>query len=105
MVRLTSGGRDASTFSSIGTKCSANDDVMGQIGHGASLDAKRIPKLLFDWHLDMQRYPHTMKNDLSGRGQDLGVPLGLIATGPRCQRPASSPGPSRVGAGSHRTRL
>lgn len=43
----------------------ANDDIMRQIGHGASLDAKRIPKLFFDWYLDMQRYTNTMKNDLS----------------------------------------
>ncbi len=43
----------------------ANDDIMRQIGHGASLDAERIPKLFFDWYLDMQRYTHTMKNDLA----------------------------------------
>jgi pimeloyl-ACP methyl ester carboxylesterase len=41
----------------------ANDSIMRQIGHGASLDAGRIPQVFFDWYLDLQRYTDTMKND------------------------------------------
>ncbi len=43
----------------------ANDDIMRQIGHGASLDAKRIPSHFSEWYADMLRYTNTMKNDLA----------------------------------------
>jgi pimeloyl-ACP methyl ester carboxylesterase len=41
----------------------ANDSIMRQIGHGASLDAGRIPGIFLDWYLALQRYTQTMKND------------------------------------------
>ncbi len=55
----------------------ANNDIMRQIGHGASLDAGRIPRHFSEWYMDMLRYTNTMKNDLAmiggmmvGRGFD-----------------------------------
>ncbi len=49
----------------------ANDDIMRQIGHGASLDASRIPRCFSEWYLDMLRYTNTMKNDLAMIGDAL----------------------------------
>lgn len=43
----------------------SNDDIMRQIGHGASLDAGRIGEPFFEWYMDMLRYTNTMKNDLA----------------------------------------
>jgi pimeloyl-ACP methyl ester carboxylesterase len=43
----------------------SNDDIMRQIGHGASLDANRIPAAFTEWYADMLRYTNTMKNDLA----------------------------------------
>jgi pimeloyl-ACP methyl ester carboxylesterase len=37
--------------------------IFRQIGHGASLDAGRIPQGLFDWYLALQRHTDTMRND------------------------------------------
>jgi 2-hydroxy-6-oxonona-2,4-dienedioate hydrolase len=37
--------------------------IFRQIGHGASLDAGRIPQALFDWYLALQRHTDTMRND------------------------------------------
>jgi pimeloyl-ACP methyl ester carboxylesterase len=37
--------------------------ILRQIGHGASLDANRIPKIFFEWYLALQRYTNTMRND------------------------------------------
>lgn len=47
--------------------------ILRQIGHGASLDAGRIPDYFFDWYLDLQRHTDTMKNDgdLIGEGGSL----------------------------------
>lgn len=42
-----------------------NNDILRQIGHGASLDAGRIPPSFSEWYADMLRYTHTMKNDLA----------------------------------------
>jgi 2-hydroxy-6-oxonona-2,4-dienedioate hydrolase len=41
----------------------ANRSIFRQIGHGASLDAGRIPQAMFDWYLALQRYTDTMRND------------------------------------------
>lgn len=41
----------------------ANDSIMRQIGHSASLNAGRIPRTFLDWYLDLQRHTDTMKND------------------------------------------
>ncbi len=41
----------------------ANNDIMRQIGHGASLDAGRIPDSFFEWYADLHRYTNTMRND------------------------------------------
>ena len=38
-------------------------DILRQIGHGASLDADRIPPIFFEWYLALQKYTHTMRND------------------------------------------
>lgn len=43
----------------------ANDDILRQIGHGASLDAARIPASFSEWYLEMLRHTHTMRNDLA----------------------------------------
>jgi 2-hydroxy-6-oxonona-2,4-dienedioate hydrolase len=37
--------------------------ILRHIGHGASLDAGRIPPIFFDWYLALQRYTNTMRND------------------------------------------
>ncbi len=42
-----------------------NADIMRQIGHGASLDAERIPHYFFEWYAVPLRYTHTMRNDLA----------------------------------------
>ena len=41
----------------------ATNSILRQIGHGASLDAGRIPKTFFDWYAELQRHTDTMKND------------------------------------------
>lgn len=41
----------------------ANNSILRQLGHGASLDAGRIPQVFSDWYLALQRYTDTMKND------------------------------------------
>jgi pimeloyl-ACP methyl ester carboxylesterase len=37
--------------------------ILRQIGHGASLDAGRIPEAFIDWYLALQRSTDTMRND------------------------------------------
>ena len=39
------------------------DMILRQIGHGASLDAGRIPQSFKDWYLNLQRHTDTMEND------------------------------------------
>lgn len=46
-----------------------NRRIMRQIGHGASLDAGRIPDIFFDWYLALGRHTDTMRND----GQMIGA--------------------------------
>ncbi len=41
----------------------ANRSILRQIGHGASLDAGRIPQGFFDWYLSLARHTDTMRND------------------------------------------
>jgi pimeloyl-ACP methyl ester carboxylesterase len=41
----------------------ANRSILRQIGHGASLDAGRIPRTFLDWYLALQRHTDTMRND------------------------------------------
>lgn len=36
---------------------------MRQIGHGASLDADRIPQVFFDWYLALQRHTETFRHE------------------------------------------
>ncbi len=43
----------------------ANDDIMRQIGHGASLDAQKLPAVFSRWYMGLQRHTNTMKNDLA----------------------------------------
>jgi 2-hydroxy-6-oxonona-2,4-dienedioate hydrolase len=37
--------------------------ILRQIGHGASLDAGRIPSAFFAWYVALQRHTDTMRND------------------------------------------
>ena len=37
--------------------------MLRQIGHGASLDADRIPSVFLDWYLALQRHTPTMRNE------------------------------------------
>jgi 2-hydroxy-6-oxonona-2,4-dienedioate hydrolase len=41
----------------------ANDEVMRAIGHGASLDAGRLPPAMMDWYLDLQRFTDTRRHE------------------------------------------
>jgi len=41
----------------------AGRSILRQIGHGASLDAGRIPALFFEWYAALQRDTRTMRND------------------------------------------
>lgn len=41
----------------------AGDAVLRQIGHGASLDAGRIPQIFKDWYLALQQHTDTMRHD------------------------------------------
>jgi pimeloyl-ACP methyl ester carboxylesterase len=61
----------------------ANKMIFRQIGHGASLDARRIPQPFLDWYLALQRDTDTSRNegDLIGRlGSPLGFDPGLTLT-------------------------
>ena len=42
-----------------------NASILRQIGHGASLDAGRLPAGMDAWYLEMQRHTGTMKSDLT----------------------------------------
>ena len=42
-----------------------NASILRQIGHGASLDAGRLPTGMDAWYLEMQRHTDTMKSDLA----------------------------------------
>ncbi len=52
-----------------------SDSILRQLGHGASLDAGRMPRSLTDWHMELQRHTDTMKND--------GETIGSLARGAR----------------------
>ena len=41
----------------------AGDSILRQIGHGASLDADRIPQIFKDWYLALQQHTDTMEHD------------------------------------------
>lgn len=41
----------------------ANDSILRQIGHGASLDAGRIPQTFKDWYAALQQHTDTMVHD------------------------------------------
>jgi 2-hydroxy-6-oxonona-2,4-dienedioate hydrolase len=43
----------------------AGRSTMRQIGHGASLDAGRIPQPFLDWYLALQRHTDTMEHELA----------------------------------------
>lgn len=54
-----------------------NLKVLRELGHGASLDAGRIPEIFHDWYLALQRDTHLMRNEIpliaastSGKGID-----------------------------------
>jgi 2-hydroxy-6-oxonona-2,4-dienedioate hydrolase len=42
----------------------ASKTVLRQIGHGASLDADRIPEKFLEWYVALQTYTDTMPNDV-----------------------------------------
>jgi 2-hydroxy-6-oxonona-2,4-dienedioate hydrolase len=39
--------------------------MFGQIGHKASLNEGRIPRVFIDWYVALQKYTHTMRNEMS----------------------------------------
>lgn len=41
------------------------DDILRQIGHGASIDAGRLPDAVQAWYLDLQRFTDTRRNDFA----------------------------------------
>jgi pimeloyl-ACP methyl ester carboxylesterase len=43
----------------------ASNSILRQIGHGASLDAGRMPQEVTDWYLEMQRHTNTMSNEMA----------------------------------------
>jgi 2-hydroxy-6-oxonona-2,4-dienedioate hydrolase len=43
----------------------AGRSIMRQIGHGASLDADRIPPPFLDWYLALQRHTDTMEHEVA----------------------------------------
>jgi pimeloyl-ACP methyl ester carboxylesterase len=56
--------------------------VLRDLGHGASLEAKRIPDLFHDWYLALQRHTPLMRNEIaliaaaiSGKGIDQATAL------------------------------
>ena len=66
---------------------SVGRSIMRQIGHGASLDANRIPDIFFEWYLALQRHTRTMRNDgemigraasLSGFPPALAIPVSTL---------------------------
>ncbi len=44
----------------------ASKNILRQIGHGASLDANRIPDVFLEWYTALQAYTDTMANEVSG---------------------------------------
>lgn len=52
----------------------ANEEVMRAIGHGASLDAGRLPPAMMEWYLDLQRYTDTRRNDYAMVASGVGDP-------------------------------
>lgn len=44
----------------------ASKNIFRQIGHGASLDANRIPKVFLEWYTALQAYTDTMPNEADG---------------------------------------
>jgi pimeloyl-ACP methyl ester carboxylesterase len=49
----------------------ANRSIFRQIGHGASLDAGRIPEIFFEWYLALGRDTNTMRNDGEMIGREI----------------------------------
>ena len=60
-------------------------NILRQIGHGASLDAKRIPPIFFEWYLSLQRYTNTMRNE----GEMIGRAVSFRGFGPELTIPDS----------------
>jgi 2-hydroxy-6-oxonona-2,4-dienedioate hydrolase len=58
---LVPGGRQL--MAAMPPSAQMNRRVFQQIGHGASLDAGRIPGVFFDWYLSLQRDTDTMANE------------------------------------------
>jgi pimeloyl-ACP methyl ester carboxylesterase len=70
-------------------KVGPSKSILRQIGHGASIDAGRIPVHFFEWYVALQKYTDTMKNDgamignvcsfVSGFSRDLTMTNDLLA--------------------------
>jgi 2-hydroxy-6-oxonona-2,4-dienedioate hydrolase len=54
--------------------------IFRQIGHGASLDADRIPPDLFDWYLALQRHTDTFRNETAMIGSAVSPRRGFDPT-------------------------
>lgn len=59
-----------------------NRNIMRQIGHGASLDAGRIPDVFFDWYLALGRYTDTMRHDGHMIGAEILPNIDLVTLSP-----------------------
>lgn len=57
----------------------ANDAIMRQLGHGAGMDAGRMPTGFSEWYLALQRHTDTMRNDGDMIGR-FGSPRGFDAS-------------------------
>ena len=56
----------------------ANRSIFRQLGHGASLDAGRIPEVVFEWYLALGRHTNTMRNDGEMIGQEVLGQLDMV---------------------------
>jgi 2-hydroxy-6-oxonona-2,4-dienedioate hydrolase len=45
--------------------------IFRQIGHGASIDADRVPQAFFDWYLALQRHTDTFRNEAAMIGSGI----------------------------------
>lgn len=69
----------------------ANRAIMRQIGHGASLDAGRMPQGFFDWYLALGRYTDTMRHDGEMIGAEALPNLGSLTLTEELLRSVTTP--------------
>lgn len=62
-MRLTAVGAVRRVLAKLPPSRRANDAILRQIGHGASLDAGTIPDVFMDWYLALGAHTDTMRNE------------------------------------------